>query len=115
MLPAMTDATAPALDEELIEKIVQLLVEAAHPRRIILFGSYARGEQTPDSDLDLLVIEEQVENRAAEMVRLRAALKPIYLPFDVVVHSEKDVTDPRLYLGTAVYDALTAGRTIYAS
>ncbi len=60
----MTPALQPAL---------QALIEAARPERIILFGSHARGEAGEDSDLDFLVIESHVEDRAKEMVRLRRA------------------------------------------
>ena len=41
----------------------------------MLFGSYARGDAREDSDLDLLVIEPRVDDRAKEMVRLRRVLR----------------------------------------
>lgn len=74
-----------------IAAAVQTLVAAARPERVILFGSHARGEQREDSDLDLLIIERQVEDRAREMVRLRRALRPLRIPVDLLVFSSEDV------------------------
>lgn len=103
------------LDADLRDQVVQLLVDAAHPRRIILFGSYARGEQTPDSDLDLLVIVGRVADPVLERVRLRRALAPIRMPIDVLVYSQDDVQVRGGWLGTALYDALREGEELYAA
>lgn len=60
--------------EELIERAGRALLDAASsPARVILFGSHARGDAHEGSDLDLLVIEREVDDRAAESVRLRRA------------------------------------------
>ena len=99
----------------LLDQIVELLIEAANPRRIILFGSYARGEQSPDSDLDLLVTEESVVDPAREQVRLRRVLEDIEMPIDVLVLAEQETKAPGRWLGTAIYDALIEGREIYAA
>lgn len=56
---------------------VERIVEIAAPRRVILFGSRARGIERPDSDADLLVIEHEVGDQAAEMTRLRRALRTL--------------------------------------
>ena len=50
-----------------------MLIEVKHPKQIILFESYAREEQTPDSDLDLMVIEDTVDHQGMEMIILRKA------------------------------------------
>jgi len=76
-------------DEQTIRKAVSLLLEAAPKSRVILFGSHARGEADPDSDVDFLVIEPEVENRYAEMVRLREVLRPLFIPVDVLVVSQE--------------------------
>jgi predicted nucleotidyltransferase len=60
---------------ETIDRAVRLLVEAVHPQKIILFGSFARGDETPDSDVDLVVILPSVDNHFSEMVRLRRTLR----------------------------------------
>ena len=73
------------VDSEAINKAVELLREAANPRRIVLFGSYATGEAHEDSDVDLLVVEDEVPDIAGEMVRLRRTLSPLRIPADVIV------------------------------
>ena len=96
-----------------IEAAVRTLVEAATPERIVLFGSYARGDAREDSDLDLLVIESKVQDRAQEMVRLRRALRPLRLPVDVLVFSSDDVARWGNQPGSALYWALREGKTVY--
>ncbi|HOF86504.1 MAG TPA: nucleotidyltransferase domain-containing protein [Armatimonadota bacterium] len=48
---------------EAINIMVERIVEQFHPLRITLFGSRARGDAGPDSDVDLLVVLPQVENK----------------------------------------------------
>jgi predicted nucleotidyltransferase len=74
---------------EKITEAVRRLVEAAHPRKVILCGSRARGEPQEDSDVDLLVVEGETKDRVAEMVRLNRVLKGLILPVDLVVVSER--------------------------
>jgi len=65
----MTEVRAAVTLSE-IQRIVQQIAERFHPRRVILFGSYAGGRPTPDSDVDLLVVmetEEQPLHAAAEI------------------------------------------------
>ena len=68
-----------------LEAAIRILSEATEAARIVLFGSYASGDAREDSDLDLLVIEPQVDDRAQEMVRLRRLLRPLRIPADVLV------------------------------
>jgi predicted nucleotidyltransferase len=78
---------APTRDTETIKRLTELLIEAAKPKRIILFGSQARGEAGEDSDLDVMVVEEGVLDRAGEMVRLNRLLRSIDIPVDLLVVS----------------------------
>lgn len=101
------------IDEAKIEEAVRTLVGTAHPERIILFGSYARGDAQEDSDVDLLVIERDVPDKAKEMVRLRRALRPLRIPVDVLVASVAEVEDIGHLPGTPIYWALREGRAMY--
>lgn len=94
----------PAISSRTLSQLVSLLVDAAHPRKIILFGSYTRGDQTPDSDLDIVVVLDSVHNRLDEMVRLRRALAPIKMPIDVLVYSEEDIRQRGDLRGTALHE-----------
>jgi hypothetical protein len=51
------------LPEGSVSRLTQLLVDAANPARIILYGSYARGEASADSDIDIMVVEKDVHDR----------------------------------------------------
>ncbi len=99
--------------EEMFRKAVGLLVEAASPERIILFGSYATGEAGEDSDLDFIVVEESVRDRRAETVRLLRALEPHEIPADVFVTSADFYDRWKDLPGTMLYEADRTGRVVY--
>lgn len=96
-----------------IEEAVRILVREARPTKIVLFGSYARGEAREDSDLDLLVIEPSVPNRFAEIDRLRQAIRHLRLPVDIIVASEQDIEDWSGLPGTLYYWALKEGAVLH--
>ncbi len=96
-------------------RIVEILVDAAHPTKVILFGSHARGDSHVDSDVDLVVVERDVPSRYEEMVRLTQALAPLRMPIDVLVYSEADVAEKGEWLGTALRSALLEGEGLYAA
>jgi len=71
---------------------LQVLVEQFHPEQVILFGSYAYGEPTRDSDVDLLVVKEMQASHLEEAVAIRKAWRAtrrsgVSLPFDVLLES----------------------------
>lgn len=102
-----------AITPEKINEAVRRIVEAAHPARIIMFGSQARGETHRDSDLDLVVIEREVPNRVGEMIRLERALRGLVLPTDILVISEKDFSEWSETPGSVYYDAKRDGKVLY--
>lgn len=114
MTDRVTHRSSPPADQDVLDQVVRRLVDVAQPERIILFGSRARGDSSPDSDLDLVVIEKEAPDRAAEMVRLRRALAEILLPIDVLVYSARDVEERGHWLGTPLHEALSEGRVLYA-
>ena len=76
------------IDRTTIDRAIQVLLDAS-PRgtSVILFGSYAEGRAGEDSDLDFLVVQPTLTNRRGETVRLRALLRPLRVPVDVMVVS----------------------------
>jgi predicted nucleotidyltransferase len=101
---------------ELIERAGRILAETAEsPARVIVFGSHARGDASDGSDLDFLVIERDVANRAVEMVRLRDALPPLDVPVDVIVVTEAHAAKWSAIKGTMVHAALGEGRLVAES
>src|SRR3990172_11991889 len=63
------------------------------PQEVILFGSYARGDQTADSDIDLLVVFPHGVDKAAEAIRIRRAIGRINTGVDIVVSSAQEVAE----------------------
>jgi uncharacterized protein len=103
------------IDEATISQAVSLLRKAAPGATIILFGSHARGQAGKQSDLDLLVVEPKVTARREEMVRLRDVLRPLRIPADVLVVSERTFQEWRETPGTILYEASKEGRIFDAS
>lgn len=98
--------------DELIVEAGRRLREAAPEARVVLFGSHARGEAGPESDLDFLVIEPDVQNRHRESVRLRRTLRGLDIPADVIVVSPEHVEEWSGVQGTIVHEALREGRVL---
>jgi len=101
------------ISEDIIQKAVELLIEAANPVKIILFGSYAKGQVDENSDLDFLVIKKEVKARRMEMVRLSDVLRPLRIPVDVIVASETVYNEWADTPGTVLYEAAKKGRVLY--
>ena len=102
------------LTEQTIQDAVRRVVEAAHsPLKVILFGSYARGSATEASDLDLLVVEREVPDTGAEMIRLSDALIQLDVGVDLLVYSEEEFKQRQHWCSTPVYWAMREGKVLY--
>jgi predicted nucleotidyltransferase len=98
---------------DLIQRTGERLAEAAGENaRVILFGSHARGEERPDSDVDLLVVEPELGDRFAESVRLSRLVGELGVPADVVVVSEAHARRWGEVPGTMLHDALSEGQVL---
>ena len=98
---------------ESIDKAGAALAEAAGAdAKVILFGSYARGEERSDSDLDFLVVEPEVKDHFGESVRLAKLVGELGVPADVVVASEDHVREWGSLSGTMIHDALSEGKVV---
>jgi predicted nucleotidyltransferase len=90
------------------------LLAAAPASRVILFGSHARGNAGPESDLDFLVVEPRVKSRRDEMVRLGDVLRALGIYADVLVMSEQDFQEWRDEPGTVFHEAARTGKVFDA-
>jgi predicted nucleotidyltransferase len=100
------------IDESMIVEAGRRLAEAAPDSQVILFGSYARGEANPRSDVDFLVVEPKVDNEAEESVRLHRTLRDLRVPADVIVVSREYADRWREVRGGLIHAALSQGRVL---
>ncbi len=101
------------IDEQNLQQAVQRIVAVAQPNRVILFGSYGRGDADAGSDLDLMVIKPQVVDKYTEMIRLHKAVGSIGVGVDVLVYSEAEYRRRSQVPGTVLYWARKEGRALY--
>ena len=101
--------------EEILDEAVRRILSVVRPRRIMLFGSAARGEMGPESDLDLLVVMPDGIHRRQTSAKIFKALRGIGLPKDVIVVTEEDVAARRSNPSLVIKPALEEGREIYAA
>ena len=102
----MTQAT-------LLEQVTRTIVERFHPKRIVLFGSHARGDAGSDSDLDVF-IEMQTSRRPPERaIEVSAAFGLRPWPLDVVVYTPEEVQRLRGVSGTLLSVIEKEGKVLY--
>jgi len=111
---ADTQATT-RMDDALIEEIVRRVLTVSTPERIILFGSAATGEMTRDSDIDLLVVERNPDDRRRESIRIDEALSGMGYPFDIIVITSDWFEASKTVIGGIAYPANKYGKVIYES
>jgi predicted nucleotidyltransferase len=101
------------INQSVINEAVRRLSERFRPERIILFGSYARGNADDKSDLDFLVIcplRKSRQKLAAEMDR---ALEGMNLPRDIIVFSAGEFEEEKAIPGTVARYAWQEGKLLY--
>lgn len=96
-----------------LNEMVQRIVGRFHPDRIILFGSYANGEPTYDSDLDILVVMPVEGSRRSKANEIDLALADRTVPVDVIVVTPDQFEKQRDVIGTIVREAVREGKTVY--
>jgi predicted nucleotidyltransferase len=105
------------VSEQLIEEMVRTIVEEVGPHRVSLFGSYARGNPTADSDIDLLIVEDEAfgpdRNRWSELKRIRKALRPFRVPKDILVYSQDEFESWQESVNHIVARAAREGKLVY--
>lgn len=100
---------------DVIDEVTRRIVSIANPARVLLFGSMARGEIRPDSDLDVLVIVKGPAQRRKLGQAIYRNLHGVSVPVDVVVATEEDIERYGDKIGTILRPALREGHVIYES
>jgi predicted nucleotidyltransferase len=101
--------------QEQLNLILQRVIRAVHPLRVVLFGSAARGEMTPDSDVDLLVVMRNGTHRRHTMEYLHTQLSGMPFPVEIVVATPEDLARYGQSVGLVYRSALEEGRELYAA
>jgi predicted nucleotidyltransferase len=103
----------PPLTDALLQEVVRRILSVGFPLKIVLFGSRARGTARPDSDLDLLIIEDSDIPRYKRAARYLRALVGLFPEKDVVVWTPDEVQEWAEVLHAFITTALREGKTLY--
>jgi uncharacterized protein len=100
--------------QQLWPSIVDEVVRAVDPVEVILFGSVARGDDGPDSDIDLLVVFEEMEpeRKRTMMAHIRGAIRT-FAPIDILVATPADIADQRDEVGSIMFWLSREGKSVY--
>jgi predicted nucleotidyltransferase len=101
------------VDESQIQQVAVQLGNAANASQVILFGSYARGEATDRSDVDLMVVAQSDLPRHKRAVRLYTQFRPYPFGRDIVVYTPQEVEEGRKSALSFVSGVLREGKTLY--
>ena len=101
------------IDIEKIKKEIVERLKALNPEKIILFGSYAYGIPTEDSDLDICVVEKDYKNKWEEKKKIRQALKDINLPKDILNPKLEEYEFYKNEINSVYYDADKKGIVLW--
>lgn len=107
------------INEQLVQGMLQVIREKFNPTRVILFGSYARNEAGPDSDVDLLIVQDRTFDgqhlRIKETAAICRALSGFQVPKDILLYSEDEYNKQKHKRNTVIHCAFTEGRVLYGT
>jgi predicted nucleotidyltransferase len=104
-----------AYDSGAVEELVRRIVEVVHPQKIILFGSAARGEMKPGSDIDVLVVMPEGAHRRRIAQLLYRRIRGLGVPFDILVATSLDLQEHKDNPGLIYRTVLQEGREAYVA
>lgn len=99
--------------ETIISTMVERIVGRFQPARVVLFGSYARGTAIESSDVDLLVVMGNVQDKRRAAVEIRRSLGDLPVSKDIVVTTPDEIASRGDVVGSILHAALREGVTVY--
>jgi uncharacterized protein len=100
---------------QIVQEVMRRILAVVQPRKVILFGSGARSQITPESDLDILIIVRGPTHRRELAQKIYRNLHGVGAPVDIVVVTEEDVSKYGKTPGLILKSALTEGQVLYES
>jgi len=102
------------ITQEQIEQVLRIIVDKYKPEKVILFGSYAYGLPSKDSDLDLLVVKDSNLPRYKRAREIRKYLWGITdIPKDIIVYTQKEIDDWAEVKEAFITGIIKKGRILY--
>lgn len=98
---------------EWIDKMAEHLIQRFHPLKLILFGSHARGNAGPDSDVDFLVVLPEVANKRHAAIEIRRSLNQFPVSKDIIVTTPEEIARRGDLVGSVLRPALREGKVLY--
>ena len=98
-----------------MREIARKVVQAFRPKNIILFGSYAYGKPTSDSDLDLLIVMESRDRPAERIRKVSDLFDPRPLPMDFIVLTPGEMRRRLSGFDPFLEEVLKKGQMLYGS
>jgi predicted nucleotidyltransferase len=98
---------------EIIHSMTEQIVREFDPLRVVLFGSHARGDAGPQSDVDLLVVMAQMPDKRQTAIAIRRALARWPVSKDIIVTTPDEIALRGQLVGTVLRPALREGRVLY--
>ena len=96
-----------------LSEVIDRIAQRFHPEKIILFGSWARGDAREDSDLDLLVVLSTVEHKRKTAIEILRALNGLPISKDVIVTTPQEIEARGKIIGYVLRPALAEGKVVY--
>jgi uncharacterized protein len=101
------------MPDKTLEKIIEKILEVIVPDKIILFGSRARGEARPDSDYDILIVKDGIENERQISKKLYVQFVGINESIDIIVKTPKSIEKSQKSPSSCINTAIKEGIVIY--